>query len=414
MASALERKATRPRLDSLRSTTSSTAGGFVRPPSPTFSQTTIGSLPPGANAPHLLITRADLRESLGSYEELMSSSKQYRQALLAKSEATARLAAAMEACSRVKGADHSGPGLMSCAGFNHVVSNSEQVLARSFYEDFEIPLLHSLDTYRQEVSDRQANYESTLVAKTKEIRRTESENIRQGKRKGKGRDLSSFRKTLGILQSQVDELDKIKGEYYGEVLDGEDEMWEYLLSKIGMVVKTHVDVYDRLTTKGNDPILEPLLAANPDPFEAYGQADQTEGMFSILPPIGILPPTGSTSNLLSLHSAAIGRTSHPVLTGSNQSSQPLTPKSSRPSTSVAQDSTDEPSAVNLSAEDDDDFLSPRKVESQTDRFGWMMGSKAGSTNGDLLEEEGKILEDRSIQLREQTERQTCPQNLIAL
>lgn len=45
--------------------------------------------------------------------------------------------------------------------------------------------------------------------------------------------------------------------------DREEEMWEFLLSKIGMVVKTHVEVYDRLTTKGNDPILEPLLAANP-------------------------------------------------------------------------------------------------------------------------------------------------------
>lgn len=41
--------------------------------------------------------------------------------------------------------------------------------------------------------------------------------MKQGKKKGKGRDLTSFRKTLAVLQSQVDELDRIKGDYHGEV-----------------------------------------------------------------------------------------------------------------------------------------------------------------------------------------------------
>ena len=48
-----------------------------------------------------------------------------------------------------------------------------------------------------------------------------------------------------------------------QVLDAEDEIWETILNKIGMVVKTQLEVYDRITTKANDLSLEPLLAANP-------------------------------------------------------------------------------------------------------------------------------------------------------
>lgn len=98
MATALDRKANRPRLDSLRSTTSSSYPSLHRPPSPTFSSTTTGSLPHGANFP--LVSRKDLRNSIDSFEELMDSAKELRLALLAKAEATARFATALEACSR--------------------------------------------------------------------------------------------------------------------------------------------------------------------------------------------------------------------------------------------------------------------------------------------------------------------------
>ncbi|KAL7415798.1 hypothetical protein BDY24DRAFT_338045 [Mrakia frigida] len=294
MATAYDRRSTRPRLDSLRSTTSSSIpppsspSHPARPPSPSFSQTTSGSLANGTNAPHLIINRSDLRDSLRAYEDLMEAGKTYRRALLEKSQASARLAGALEVVSRLKGADHSGPGFMATAGFHYVVSNSEQVLGDSFYKSFEIPLLHTLDTYRQETIDRQASYEQALVAKTKLIREIESANLKSaGKKaaKGKGgRDLNSFRKTLELLQAHVHELDMLKMEYHGEVLDAEDEIWETILGKVGMVVKTQLEMMDKISMKANDSVLEPLLAANPDPFEAYAQPDQDALMFSILPP----------------------------------------------------------------------------------------------------------------------------------
>ena len=77
--------------------------------------------------------------------------------------------------------------------------------------------MHTLDSYRQDTVDRQASYEQSLVDKTRVIRQIEAEQIKSSKKKGKGRDLNSFRKTLELLQAHVHELDQIKMEYHSEV-----------------------------------------------------------------------------------------------------------------------------------------------------------------------------------------------------
>lgn len=50
------------------------------------------------------------------------------------------------------------------------------------------------------------------------------------------------------------------------MLDAEDEIWETILGKVGMVVKTQLEMMDKISMKANDSVLEPLLAANPGEF----------------------------------------------------------------------------------------------------------------------------------------------------
>lgn len=87
------------------------------PPSPTFSDTTnVSAFNFGADGPEKIITRANLKASLQAYDEvrrplspaiylylstiqLMSTSANYRSALITMSKATAAYADAMEACS---------------------------------------------------------------------------------------------------------------------------------------------------------------------------------------------------------------------------------------------------------------------------------------------------------------------------
>lgn len=45
-------------------------------------------------------------------------------------------------------------------------------------------------------------------------------------------DLDTFRAALTILQHQVSELDRLKADYYGEVLAHEEETWDLVMGKV--------------------------------------------------------------------------------------------------------------------------------------------------------------------------------------
>ncbi|WVF67156.1 hypothetical protein IAT40_001902 [Kwoniella sp. CBS 6097] len=326
----------RPRYDSMKSQASSIGGSAwgVRPPSPTFSSTTTGSK---VNLPdnHALITRKDLRASILCFEELMAAAKAYRNALLAMSSATAALASAMEACSRVKGCRTSNSGLAGASGLQYLVSNHEQILADAVYRQFEIPLLEALDNYKLVTADRLASYEKALHEQSQKIRKTEAENLRHGRRRK--RDLQSFRQALAELQRQVDELDALKAGYHEEVLEGEDEIWETVLNKVAFVVRSQLDFYEKIAGKASDPILEPLIMSIPDPFDSYGPPKEEGQIFSVLAPLGLLDisaPQSPTPNLTRTGSSP--NVSTPARSASpSKAPAPLTASSSTPSKAEA-------------------------------------------------------------------------------
>lgn len=90
------------------------------------------------------------------------------------------------------------------------------------YRQFEIPLLSALDEYKLLTADRLASYEKSLSDQSAKIRKTEAQNLRDGRRRK--RDLNAFRAALAELQRQVEELDGIKMGYHEEVLEGEGEV----------------------------------------------------------------------------------------------------------------------------------------------------------------------------------------------
>lgn len=205
------------------------AAGLRPPSSPTLSATTHASLDFPC-APHLLITRADLRSSLAAYERLLAASKAYTAAMQRMAGASADLACALEECARVKGAHDAGPGLQAASGLHFLMGNYGQVLADAFWKDFSIPLLSHFDTYRAACAERQLAHEKAVAEKSRALREAEARNLKTGRRKE--RDLQSFRRALAELQAQVDGLDELKGQYYHEVLESEEEVWEFILSKV--------------------------------------------------------------------------------------------------------------------------------------------------------------------------------------
>ncbi|KDE09256.1 hypothetical protein MVLG_00576 [Microbotryum lychnidis-dioicae p1A1 Lamole] len=256
--------------------------------SPTLTATTSASfLDLGAAGPALIINRADLRASVAAYENLLAAAKAYRNAMLALSAASTGFAHALEECARVKGAGTSGEQLLAASGMQYLVASSGQILSDTLYRSFEIPLLHAYDTYVATVSARHSEYEALLAEKTAAIRQTEMENMKQGRKKN--RDLAQFRKALERLQEQVMQVEVCKRSYYGEVLEHETETWHSISVKIALVLRSTVDLSDRLATKGtSDPVLEAMMNEHPDPFNVYKAHDEPpRDIFTVLPPLGM-------------------------------------------------------------------------------------------------------------------------------
>ncbi|KAI0752232.1 hypothetical protein BC629DRAFT_1297238 [Irpex lacteus] len=262
------------------------------PPSPTFSEATNASaMNFGPDGPDKIITRADLKASLQAYEDLVNKCAAYRTALMAMSRATAGFADAMTACSILKGPNYeTGTRMQAASGLHHLMSNHWHIMADTLDKQFERPLRQHLETYRSVVTERSNTYEKALREKSNAIRRTERENMQR-----KGRSLQTFREALAVLQRQVDELDDLKSQHYQDIVVHEEEVWDFVQGKTCLVVRSTLDVFDRLTSKASDPVIEPMLQAIPDPFDSYGPPPEEDKIFSILPPLSVIANTPSAS-----------------------------------------------------------------------------------------------------------------------
>jgi len=49
-------------------------------------------------------------------------------------------------------------------------------------------------------------------------------------------DLQSFREALVVLQRQVDDLDGLKAQHYQEIMEHEEEVWDVVQGKVGVLI----------------------------------------------------------------------------------------------------------------------------------------------------------------------------------
>lgn len=62
-------------------------------------------------------------------------------------------------------------------------------------------------------------------------------------------DLRSFRQALSTLQAELDDLDRLKVAHYQQVLDHEQEVWDVASGKVCLVVRSSLEVFDKITSK---------------------------------------------------------------------------------------------------------------------------------------------------------------------
>ncbi|RYC64407.1 hypothetical protein CHU98_g1808 [Xylaria longipes] len=316
------------------------------PGSPTYSYASTANqlssfnlpMPPPPRPSHTVLTKADLEQSQLAYSDLLATAKSYRVALASLSTAASAFGCALEACARLKEsradsllnvpagapsmpvlsnsytmkatsctADH----LLNASGVHHLIANHQQILSETVYRSFEVPLLHDLDKWRQDIEDADEAYQKEVALRSREIRRLEKEGLKLHKQRR--RDLSKFREHLVQLTGKLDGLSALHGDHAQSLLRESQEASAKILDASCSLVRAEVDIFEGLARKGwsgggLDDMLErgrDLFAAEDDAIGAVpggsgsavggGAAGEGTKLFSILPPKSILADTASDS-----------------------------------------------------------------------------------------------------------------------
>ncbi|OHE99754.1 hypothetical protein CORC01_04890 [Colletotrichum orchidophilum] len=307
-------------------------------------------LPPPPQPVHAVLTKSDLESSQTAYTDLIQTAKAYRIALASLSTAASAFGSALESCARLKearaeslsggvnGLSGGGGGgllsasftaggpkgsctadlLMSASGVHHLVANHQQILSETVYRDFEVPLLHELDKWRQRVDDEEEAYVREVKARNAEIRKLEKEGLKLHKQRR--RDVGKFRAHLVDLTTKLDGLTSLHGEHARTLLRESQDTSGRILETSCSLVRAEVDIFESLARKGwSGGGLDELLEKGADLFAsdevgdhsglgsiigggggggnggagAGGGSAETAKLFSILPPKSILADAAS-------------------------------------------------------------------------------------------------------------------------
>ncbi|KAM0326196.1 hypothetical protein ACHAQA_006793 [Verticillium albo-atrum] len=278
-------------------------------------------LPPPPRPSHAVLSKSDLDASQTAYADLLTTAKSYRLALAALSTASSAFGSALESCARLKEARaeplcptpqgaslsnsfHAAASactadtLLSASGVHHLVANHHQILSETVYRNFEVPLLHELDKWRQVVDDEDESYAANIRDKSREIRRLEKEGLKLHRQRR--RDVNGFRAHLVDLTTKLDGLTSLHGDHARTLLRESQDTSGKIVDASCSLVRAEVDIFESLARKGwTGGGLEDLLERGRDLFASEAHDDGSGGagasnsadpakLFSILPPRSIL------------------------------------------------------------------------------------------------------------------------------
>lgn len=195
---------------------------------------------------------------------------------------------------------------------HHLIANHHQILSETVYRNFEVPLLHELDKWQNDVDDEEESYQRAVKTQSKEIRKLEKDGLKLHKQKR--RDVAKFRAHLVQLTTKLDGLTSLHADHSLTLLRDSQETSNKILDASCSLVRAEVDIFESLARKGwtgggLDDLLEKgtdLFA--PDELPAQGNpGGEGSKLFSILPPKSILADSGSDSGRANSHrSDALG------------------------------------------------------------------------------------------------------------
>lgn len=217
-----------------------------------------------------ILTSKDFEASVASYENMLAKAEGLRKALLTVSEAASDFGQALEDTinnnPKVNNNKQVSDGLINAGSLQYIVGSNNQILSRLLEQNFQKPISKELENLKANYKTNYNFYQQEVKAKSQELRRKELENIRLSKLKT--RNLSVYKSNLMNLTSQLDEIDRLKYDYYLEVNSMIEQFNEsQLLIRTGSIIRAELELFEGIARKGwSGGGLDKLLEISPDLF----------------------------------------------------------------------------------------------------------------------------------------------------
>lgn len=226
-------------------------------------------MPSVMNLPNI-VTYKDFEVFVSTYQEMLDKADKFQKALMIVSNAANEFGQALENTidmnPKVNNAKKVSDGLINAGSLQYIVGSNHQILSRLLTTNFIEPLQHELNNLKDDYKSNHDYHQREVKNKSKILRAKELENLSLSKLRT--RNLTVYKNNLINLTNQLDEIDRLKYDYYHEVnimIESFNE--NQLLIKTGSIIRAELELFEGIARKGwSGGGLDRLLEISPDLF----------------------------------------------------------------------------------------------------------------------------------------------------
>lgn len=213
-----------------------------------------------------LITRRDVKSTKDAMFALNNTANEFSKALSLVSRYSSAMALQLENLAKLKGCnDDTAEKFMNASGLFHLLGNHELIM-RNFVNDL---LVDSVSDMTDEFQFKSKKLENDFSVKCKEesLKLKIQEKYNNEFSRKNVRNLISYRESLNNLQSQLDQLETLKYDYYNDSYLLVESTCNKVLRNVASVTRAQVEISENIARKGwSGGGLDELLIDAEDPF----------------------------------------------------------------------------------------------------------------------------------------------------
>ncbi|QLG73984.1 hypothetical protein HG535_0F04960 [Zygotorulaspora mrakii] len=222
-----------------------------------------------------LVTKRDIKDTVDAMNSLFDSSQGYAKSLQEVSKCASLMAQSLETLARLKGCrDDTAERMLSASGLFYLQANHENIMSQCLQGALGDELLNEMDEFQIKSKTMENQFKKNFKDQSMKLKMQERHNIKQSKRKT--RNILLYKESLMNLQTQLDQLETLRHDYYQSSYDLVETACDKVLENVATVSRARVEISENIARKGwSGGGLDDLLMDAEDPFGK--EDDQEEG-----------------------------------------------------------------------------------------------------------------------------------------